>query len=189
MPLTPVNLTAAITVGLLGGAMLGPATPKLALGIGTGLMIWVPQLTVLTTDTGAIGAGVSAAPFLIPPPLLIGNMVLAYIANGQLGPMAPLEAVGLGLGLATGFAQGLMISVHAGCGSGVGLARVLGPPAFSSLMQGFASADIKGTGAVQKANAISTALQLTLQAFGAPVPIAGAPGPSPGGGVGIGKIV
>jgi len=189
MPLTPVNLTAAITVGLIGGAMLGPATPKLALGIGTGLMIWVPQLIVQTTDTGAIGAGVSSAPFAVPPPLLIGNLIAAYAANGQLGPMAPLEATGLGLGLAAGFAQGLMISVHAGCGGGVGLARVLGPPAFSSLQAGLASVGMTGPSAVQKCNAISLALQIALQAFTVPVPIAGAPGPSPGGGVGIGKIV
>jgi hypothetical protein len=189
MPLSPPQLTAAITVGLISGGMLGVATPKLAAGLAQGICLWLPQMVVTTIDTGAIGAGVGVAPFAVPPAILIPALIAGYAANGQLGPMAPLEALGLANGLAFGFAQGLMVTVHAGCGSGVGLARLIGPPAFPSLVAGLASVAMVGPGAASKANAISTAFVVVFNLFSAPIPIAGAPGPSPGGGAGIGVVV
>lgn len=189
MPITPANLTAAVAGGLASGGMLGPATPMLAAGIANGLCQWIPLLIVQTTDAGSLGAGTGFAPFAVPPPLLISNLVAAYAANGQIGPMAPLEATGLGNGLAAGFAQGLMKTNHPGVGTGTALARVLGPPAFSSLMSGFGSAGITGQGASLKANAISSALLVCLQVFQAPIPIVGSASPAAGAGVGIGKIL
>jgi hypothetical protein len=189
MPISTPNLTAAVTAGLLSGGMIGMATPKLALGIGGGLARWIPLLVVQTTDAGSLGVGTGAIPFAVPAPLLISNLIIAYAANGQIGPSAPLEATGLGNGLATGFAQGLMKTNHPGVGTGTALARVIGPPAFSSLMQGFAAAGITGQGATLKANAISTALLVCLQAFQVPIPIVGSASPAAGGGVGIGKIL
>lgn len=189
MALTQAGLAGAIGTGLVAGGMLGPAVTQLAGGIAIGLMIWVPQLQVITADTGTLGVGAGVMAFAVPPPLLIGSLLVSYPANGILGPMAPLEGTGLGIGLGLGFAQGQMITIHPLVGSGSAIARVTGPPAFPSLMAGFGSVGMKGPGSVMKANAISTALVATLQIFTLPMPIVGAASPSGSGGVGTGKIV
>lgn len=188
MPINQASLTQAVLTGLISGGMLGPATPKLALGVAGGLMRWIPLLIVQTKDVGSAGAGTSSTPFSIAPSILVSNLLLEYAQNGQLGPMAPLEAMGLGNGLAAGFAQGTLQANHPGCGSGTALAKVIGPPAYSSLVKGFESAGITGQGAPKKAKAISNALRTALQVFEAPVVIAGPPSPSPGGGSGIGVL-
>jgi len=189
MPITPAGLIPAIAGGLASGGMLGLAVPMAAAGIANGLCQWIPQLVVQTVDVGFLGAGTGFVPFAVPPPLLTSNLLIAYAAHGLVGPMAPLEAVGLANGLAAGFLQGLIMTTHPGIGTGTALARVLGPPAFPSLMLGFASAGITGQIAPLKASAISSALLVCLQVFQVPVPIVGSPSPFTGGGVGIGKIV
>jgi hypothetical protein len=132
---------------------------------------------------------VGLLPFFIPTPLLTTNLLVAYAANGHLGPMAPLEAVGIGNGISLGAVQGLIQTVNPTVGVGLGVGKISGPPAFSSLMQGFSSVGIKGQGASQKANAISIALMVTLTAMVYPIPIVGAGSILPSAGVGTGKII
>lgn len=188
MPLTTPALTTTIASALLGSGMLGPAMPKLASGLSQGLTLWVKALKVTTVDAGAVGTGKGLFPFLIPQPLLMGALLVAYAANGQLGLMAPLEAVGLANGITVGLAQGLLNTTHPSVGAGAAIARISGPPAFSSIMQGFASAGITGQGASTKANAISSALSVVLQTLVLPIVIVGGSGPSPASGTGQGSI-
>jgi hypothetical protein len=189
MSLVPPALTATITVGLMSGGMLGTAVPQLASGVGIGLTLWAQQQTVSTIDTGTLGVGVGLGPFVIPPPLLTANLLVAYAANGMLGVMAPLEAVGFGNGIALGLAQGMLQTMHPLVGTGTGIGRINGPPAFSSIMQGFASVGITGQSSAQKANAISMALMMTIQSLVFPVVIVGSASPVASGGVGNGKIM
>jgi hypothetical protein len=189
MPITPPGLTATITGGLLSAGMLGIAVPQLAAGIANGVSIWLPTVTVMTVDAGVLGAGVGVLPFVVPLPLVLSSLMTAYAANGQLGVMAPLEASGLANGLVLGFLQGLIVTTHPGVGVGVGVARLLGPPAFPSLMQGFASAGITGQGAVLKANAISMAFDMIFAVYVTPIPIVGSVSPFPAGGAGFGNIL
>lgn len=189
MPITLGGLTGAVAAGLAAGGMVGQAVPQLAAGVSAGLMIWIPQLTVTTVDAGTLGVGTGLLPFAVPAPLIIGSLLAMYPANGHLGPMAPLEATGLGTGIATGFAQGLMTTNHPTVGTGTGVARVVGPPAFPSLVAGFGSVGITGQGSALKANAISSALVLVLQSFTVPIPIVGAASPTGSSGVGVGKIL
>jgi hypothetical protein len=189
MPLVAPALTTTIATALLGSGMLGPAMPKLASGLGQGLTLWVKKLKVVTVDVGAVGVGKGLFPFLIPQPTLVGALLAAYAANGHLGPLAPLEAVGLANGITVGFAQGFLNTTHPSVGSGASIARVSGPSAFSLIMQGFSSSGITGQGASTKANAISIALTVVLQTLVLPVPIVGAGGPSPSSGSGSGSII
>jgi hypothetical protein len=189
MPLVAPVLSAAVTVGIFSGGLIGPSVPQLGSGIGQGIALWVKQLKVITVDTGAIGAGKGLGPLVIPQPLLLGSLLMTYATNGQLGVMAPLEALGITNGLIVGFSQGLVSTTHPSVGAGAAVARVIGPPAFSSLMQGFSSAGITGSGAVKKANAISMALTIVLQTLALPIAIAGAAGPSPSSGSGFGSII
>jgi hypothetical protein len=189
MPLVAPVLSATITTALLGSGMLGLATPKLASGLGLGLTLWVKKLKVSTVDTGAVGTGKGLFPFLVPQPILMGALLVAYAANGHLGPMAPLEAVGLANGITIGLAQGILNTTHPSVGAGGAIARISGPPAVSSIMQGFSSVGITGQGASAKANAISSALMVVLQTLVLPVVIVGAGGPSPSSGKGFGSII
>lgn len=189
MPITPPNLTTSIAGGLVSSGLLGVAVPQLALGVATGVHLWLQQAVVQTVDVGTLGAGTGTLPFLVPAPMLIGALLANYPANSHIGPMAPLEATGLGNGLSIGFAQGLILTAHPGVGVGTGVARLVGPPAFPSLVAGFASAGMSGPGAAFKANAISMALVTVFAAFQIPVPIVGPASPTGGSGVGVGKIV
>jgi len=189
MPITTPNLTLAITGGLFSAGMLGTSVPQLAAGIASGLTRWLPQVVVLTTDAGSAGAGSGASPFQLPLPVMVGAMLSAYVTMKQLGPMAPLEAVGLANGLVQGFAQGIMKTTHTSVGSGTAIVRLVGPAAFSSLMAGFASVGIKGTNSANKAQAISIALQNVFGAFSPPIPIVGSASPSGASGSGFGKIL
>ena len=189
MPLSSSGIATSLIAGLRSSAMLGEEVPKLSQGLGNGLFAWANALTVTTIDTGSGGVGVGFIPWLVPSAILIPNLLATYTANGLLGIMAPLEATGLGNGLSLGFAQGALFTNHVGVGSGAGVARVSGPPAFSFIMAGLASVGIKGSGAAQKASAISQALAATLAVFTLPIPIVGSASPSVVAGVGTGRIV
>lgn len=189
MPLVQPLLSATLSTGLVSGGMLGPAAPKLASGVAAGICLWAQQQTVTTVDAGVLGVGSGQFPLLVPYPILVANLLASYASNGMIGPMSPLEATGLANGLTLGFAQGLLKTVHPTVGVGAGVGRIVGPPAFPSLMQGFSSVGITGQGASLKASAISMALVLTFQAIIFPIPIVGSPSPIPSGGVGTGKII
>lgn len=189
MPLVAPVLSATITGAIFAGGLIGPAVPQLGSGIGQGIALWVQRLKVVTIDAGAVGVGKGLAPLIIPQPLIMTNLLIAYAANGQLGVMAPLEATAIANGLFVGFAQGVISTTHPSVGAGAAIARIQGPPAFSSLMQGFSSAGITGQGASKKANAISLALSIIIQTLVLPVAIVGAGGPSPSSGSGSGSII
>ncbi len=189
MPIVAPALTVTITTALIGSGMLGIATPKFASGVALGVSLWVQKLSVNTVDAGLVGVGTGFLPFLFPQPIFLASLLGTFVANGLIGPMAPLEATGLSTGISLGLAQGVVTTTHPTVGAGAAVARVSGPPAFSSLMQGFSSVGITGPGASRKANAISTALMITLQSLVLPVPIVGAGGLSPSSGTGSGKIV
>jgi hypothetical protein len=189
MPLATPALTTTIATALLGSGMLGTAVPRYASGLSLGITLWAKSLLVNTIDAGVVGVGVGFIPFLVPQPVLLANLLVAYPANGQLGPMAPLEAVGLANGISLGLLQGFLTTTHPSVGTGAGVARVSGPPAFSSLMIGFSSVGMPGPGAASKANAISIALMVTIQSLVLPIPIVGPGGPMASSGSGFGTII
>ena len=189
MPISVPGLTAAIASGLASSGFSGIGIPQLALGIASGVMLWLPQVQVVSADTGTLGSGVTSLPFFIPPPLLQGALLSVYPAFSHLGVMAPLEAAGLGTGLALGFSQGIIIMTHPNVGVGTGVAKFVAPPPTPSLLQGFASAGLPGTFSPLKATAISQALLTVFAAYTIPVPIVGPSSPFASGGVGVGKVL
>lgn len=182
------SLTATIATSL-ASVFKGAAIPQFALGLGAGLLLWLPQLTVQTTDTGTLGVGAGAAPFALPSFAFSELLLLAYAENQQLGPQAPIEASALAQGICLALAQGVMTTTHPSVGVGTGIARVYGPPAFPSLVLGFGGAGLVGQGATQKANAISSALMKAVAAYVSPIPIVGPSSPTVGGGSGVGRIL
>lgn len=189
MPITPPNMTAAIAAGISSSSFTGISVLQLSAGIANGILLWLPFVQVQSIDTGTAGAGATALPLVVPPILLQNALLATYAAAGHLGVFAPLEANGLALGLSNGFAQGLIQMSHPGVGSGTGVTKFLGPIALPYLVEGMNSAGMTGTFTVMKAQAISQALSIVLQALTIPVPIIGPPSPVPANGVGIGKVI
>ena len=189
MPLVPPLLTASIVAGLASSGLTGPSAIQLAQGVGLGVFTWAQFLVVNTVDVGVRGVGVGVTPFFIPPPVLMANLTGFYASNGQAGPTAPLEVVGLSNGLSIGLALGTLQTQHPQVGIGSGVAYVAGPPALPFLLAGFASSGIIGPLAPAKANAISMALLTSLATLLVPIIIVGTPSLSPSAGIGQGKVI
>lgn len=189
MPLTPPGMSGALIPSLAASLMLGSAMPQLAQGVANGTVFWASQAAVVTSvDVGTLGVGASVAPFIVPPPLLLANLLIAFTAQGMLGPMAPLECTGLSVGISLGLAQAILTGIHPTVGAGAGVAKISGT-AIPSMLLGFASAGLHGPGAIKQATAIGMALDLTFAALLLPIPIVGPPSIVPSAGVGTGKIV
>ena len=188
MPITPTGLVSVLVPSLLSGGNIGTGMPRLAQGIANGVSLWIAQTTVSITGTGAAGAGAVSYPLVVPPPLIIANMLGGFSSAGIIGIMAAPLALSIANGLVTGFAQGLIVAAFPGVGSGVGVARVSGPPPMESMNAGFASAGLSGDGSQRIARGISLGLSQTFASLLVPVPIVGPSGPSPGAGTALGKI-
>ena len=107
MPLTPPIIAGALLASIPASGNIGLSVPQLAAGIAAGVSLWATStLTIVTVDVGTLGAGVGAVPFVVPPPLLIANMIASFPATGHFGIMAPALATGIALGLAAAFPSG-----------------------------------------------------------------------------------
>jgi len=189
MPLTPPGLIGPILSNLVSTGHIGIATPQLAAGVAAGVMYWSPLVTVISVGAGTLGVGVGIIPFVVPPPLLLGSMAIGFASSALIGIFSPLTIVGLSTGLALGLIQGLVLTIHPTVGLGAGVCKFVAPPAGPLMLAGFASVGLIGLSAIQLANAIGMALDLTLLALVLPTPILGPPSILPGAGVGIGKLV
>jgi hypothetical protein len=189
MPINPPGVVAALIPALISGGMIGPATPKLALGLAIGVSTWVGQIQIVTVDVGTLGVGVGLLPLVVPPPPLLAALLLNLPAAGVLGIMMPPMAVGLSIGLSASFAQGILSTIHPTVGTGAATAKLIPPQPLPFIQAGLKSVDITGSSSVNLATGISNALFVTFLALTFPVPIVGAPSISPSGGVGTGKIL
>jgi len=189
MPITPPGAAAVIAPNLLAVGMLGTAMPQFALGVGTGLSLWAPTVTVTSIDVGTLGVGTGLGPVLIPPPLLLANLLISFTATGIMGVMAPLKALGLSNGISLALAQGVVQTINPIIGAGAGIAKFIPPPAIPQMIAGFAAVGMTGTSIVQMATAIGMALMQTFAVYVTPIVIVGAGSPTAGGGIGSGSIV
>jgi hypothetical protein len=190
MPLTPPGLTLAVAGGLAGTGHLGTGMPKLAAGVAAGVIAWNSGgVKVVTVDVGAIGAGAGSIPLIMPPPLLIGGLTGGFAAMALSGVFAPLTIVGLATGLVAGFAQGLIVTAHAGVGAGTGVVKIVGSSAVPFMIAGFASVAMVSPGSVKMATAIGIGIDTAFAAFTTVTPILGGAGPAPSTGAGFGTIV
>jgi hypothetical protein len=190
MPIVSAVAVPTLAANLAATSMLGVGVPKYASGVIAGLTIWVPQITVLTNDVGTGGTGVGVPlPVLVPTPILLANLTSGMASQGLMGLMAPLFLLGLSNGLTAVFLQTLVVTQHAGVGSGAGVASFRAPPAFPSIIAGFATAGMIGIAAARKAAALAIGLDQTFATLLLPVVIVGPPTPSAATGVGFGKIL
>ncbi len=189
MPLTPPGLTGTLVTGLAATTHLGPAMPRLAAGIAAGVMLWTPLVKATTVDVGQLGTGAGITPLLVPQPALLAAFSGTFAGQAIIGIYAPLTILGISTGLATGFLQGTVNTIHPTIGVGAGVVKLTGPPATPLIIQGFASVGMVGVGSARLATAIGLGLDIVLSALVLPTVIAGAGSPASGGGSGYGQIV
>jgi hypothetical protein len=190
MPIALPALTGTITTNLVATALIGMDTPKLASGVATGLVLWVPQVSVSTTDVGSAGAGIGIpVPWAIPQPLLLGLLSVNIPSAAFVGLFTPSLILGLANGLSLSFLQMLISTTHPTVGSGSGVAKFSSPPAAGPMNAGFASAGLTGDASARLATAIGVSLDSAIASFIVPVAIAGSASPAPSSGVGSGKII
>jgi hypothetical protein len=190
MPLVSAVAVPTLAANLVASAMLGVGVPKYSAGVINGLSIWVPQITVNTVDAGSGGTGANIPlPTLVPTPLLLANLTSGMASQGLLGVMAPLFLIGLANGLTAVFLQTLVVTQHVGVGTGAGVASFAAPPAFPSIIAGFAAAGMAGPETARKAAALGIGLDQTFASLLLPVAIVGSASPTATTGVGFGKIL
>ncbi len=190
MPVTTPGIFGAVYPNLVSVGVLGSDGPKLARGIANGLVRWIPQVRVSTTDAGSAGVGSNVPlPLIIPAPLLYPALAAGMAAQGLLGIFVPVYLVGLSNGLSLAFTQMLVKTTHPGVGTGAGVAKFSAPPAASSMRQGFFEAGLKGESFTKKATAVAMGLDIVFASLVLPVIIVGSASPSPGTGVGSGSIM
>lgn len=189
MPITPVTIAGTLIPNLVACGNIGIAVPQFALGVGTGLTIMCQNSTVVSVDVGTLGVGAGVQPLLVPQPLILDSLLAAFAATATIGVMMPPLALGLANGLALGFLEGLLVTVHPGVGLGSGVARVIATTGVPSMIAGFAAVGIVGPGGIKMATAIGIGLTIVFAAFVTPIVIVGPPSILPGAGPGFGKIV
>lgn len=189
MPITPVS-SATLAANLAASAIVGVGVPKYTSGVISGLSRWVPLIKVQTQDAGSGGSGTNIPlPVLIPTPLLLINLTTGMSSMNLLGVMAPIFLLGLANGLTAVFLQTLIKTQHVGVGTGAGVATFKAPPAFPSIIAGFASAGMVGQAASRKAQALGIGLDRTFASLFLPVAIVGTASPTAATGRGFGSIV
>lgn len=192
MPLNPPALASGfITPQLIASGNIGNGVSKLSMGIAIGVVQFLSQATVTTTDVGTLGVGATVFPLIVPSPLVQAELIKGVTSLQIFGQLAPAFCQGLSLGLTTGWQALALYNIqHPGVGTGTAVAKLVAPSAVPSMLFGFSSASMTGTGPFKMARAIGTALDTTFAQFiQAGLPIVGSVSPVGGSGVGIGKII
>lgn len=190
MPIALPIITGTLTTNLVATALVGTDTPRLASGVASGLVQWVPQVTVSTVDAGSGGVGVGVpTPWIIPQPLLLGLLAANIPPAGFAGLFTPSLILGLANGLSLAFLQMLISTTHPTVGTGTGISKFAAPPAAISMNAGFASAGLVGDAAPRLATAIGISLDAAIASLVIPIAIVGPASPSATSGTGTGKII
>jgi hypothetical protein len=192
MPLDPGSITAVMTSSLIGASIAGIGSAQLATGIANGLSLYASSgLTVISIDTGVLGAGTGVGVgIILPTPVLIGAFTGTFPAGGIAGIMAPALISALSIGFTQAFATAIINTVNPTVGVGAGIVTpvpksVVSVPAF---IAGFASAGMIGISAIPLATAIAQGLDIGLVSGKGVIAIAGSPSIYPSAGSGLGKL-
>jgi hypothetical protein len=181
---------ATLIPNLVATAMLGVGVPKLARGLGIGLSVWTPTISINTTDVGTVGTGKGLpVPIILAQPLLYANLMAGMHAQKLIGVLAPAFILGLTNGLVALYAQGFTNTVHAGVGTGAGVATFKPPPAFPPIRAGFAAVGMTNDVGTRLARALGRGLESTFMSLVLPQPIVGPSAPFAGSGRGFGNII
>jgi hypothetical protein len=181
--------TESLLSSLAAKGLVGEKTPELAAALGGALIEWALTVRVGTTDTGAVGAGTSIFSFSVPSSVVSSNFELSRTSALLFGVSAADLAAALADGVSLTFAAVQVSTVHAGVGSGAGVALFSAPPAQPIVMGRLLGAGFSGSDLSRLADLFASALDQTLPPLSLPIVIAGPAGPSPAAGVGTGSLV
>lgn len=189
MPITIPGVAGPVGASITATGNIGVGAPQLAAGITTGVVLWTPQIVVMTVDAGTAGVGSGGPIPVVIPGSIVGAMISGFAAFQLLGVQSQLLATGIANGLILAYAQGLIRTTHPGVGLGAGVATFRAPAAGPSMIAGFKSAGMLGSSLERMALAVGQALDVTFANLVIPVPIVGPTSPTGASGVGVGNII
>jgi hypothetical protein len=192
MPIDPGTTTPIFTAALVANAQVGPNVGQLATGLALGLFQYAQAgITVNSIDAGTLGVGAGIGPSIIlPEPLLLTALTASFIGHGIIGPMMPLQANAIALGISSSLALAIVQTINPTVGLGAGKLQ-LTPNGSGSVIfpAAFIQAGMAGPGAAKMGLSIALALDAVIASALSVIAIAGPPNIVPGAGLGIGKIV
>lgn len=192
MPINPTTVTPIMEVSLISGGLIGPSSLQMATGLANGLTTYVTTgIIVQSIDIGTLGAGTGTGLGVIVPPVLVESMIASFIAHGIIGIFSIPMATAVATGFMESFLLGLVETVSAGVGVGVGEAFMIPNSGVSipAFISGLSSAGMVGPNIIQLASAVAQGLDQVLPISMSTLVIAGPPNILPGAGTGTGKIL
>ena len=188
MPIDPGTTTPIFTAALVANAQVGPNVGQLATGLALGLFQYA-QAGIIDAGTLGVGAGIGPS-IILPEPLLLTALTASFIGHGIIGPMMPLQANAIALGISSSLALAIVQTINPPVGLGAGKLQ-LTPNGSGSVIfpAAFIQAGMAGPGAAKMGLSIALALDAVIASALSVIAIAGPPNIVPGAGLGIGKIV
>ena len=191
MPIDPGTTTPIFTTALVSNAQVGPNIGQLATGLAMGLFQYAQSgVTVNSIDVGTLGVGTGIGPSIIlPEPVILSALTASFIGHGIVGPMMPLQASAIALGISTSLALAIVQTLNSSVGVGAGKLQLSPTGAGSAIFPAaFVSAGMSGPASAKMAVSIAQALDAVIISAIGVIAIVGPPNIVPGAGLGTGKI-
>jgi hypothetical protein len=192
MPIDPGTTTPIFTAALVANVQIGSNVGQEATGLALGLFQYAQSgVTVGSIDAGTLGVGTGIGPSIIlPEPVLLAALVASFLGHGIIGPMMPLQANAIALGISASLAVATVQTLNPSVGLGAGKLQLV-PTGSGSVIfpAAFIQAGMTGPMATNLGVAIAQALDAVIASATSVIAIVGPPNIVPGAGVGIGKIV
>jgi hypothetical protein len=192
MPIDPGTTTPIFLGALTANAQVGPNVGQLAGGLALGLFNYMQTgVSVQSIDAGTLGVGTGIGPSItLTEPLLLAALTGSFAGHGIIGPMAPLQANAIALGISASLALAVVQTINPTVGVGAGKLQLIPTGAGSVVFPAaFVSAGMAGPMSANMAIAVANALDAVIASAIGVIAIVGPPSIVPGAGLGTGKIV
>jgi hypothetical protein len=192
MALNPGTATPIFTASLLANAQVGPSVGQLATGLALGLTQYMSAgVAVTSIDAGTLGVGTGIGPTIIlTEGLLLPAMTASLAGHGIVGPVMPLQAnaISLGISLALALAQVQTLNPLVGIGAGK-LQLVPNGSGGALFAAAFKASGMMGTASANMGLAVGLGLDAVIASAIGVIAIVGPPNIVPSAGVGTGKVI
>src|SRR5271157_2787297 len=183
MPIDPGTTTPIFIASLAANAQIGSSATQLASGLAFGLFQYTQSGMIVTSiDAGTLGVGIGIGPSVIlAEPILLAALTASFIGHGIVGPIMPLQANAVALGVSASLALAIINTISPLVGLGAGKLQLI-PNGTGGLIftAAFKEAGLIGSSSMNMATAIGLALDAVMPSATGVIAIVGPPSIAPG---------